>query len=357
MIEWPSVYFKGWGQTLILIALYVDDLLIAAAKAIAHRALTELHECIQIGEHSDLAKYLVCNHHLGSEDGISRCRFDMCAYLKAAYTDFTQRANLTPKLSAMPYAPELPKAQTDDLIARPGIYGKGAAHYLMRLMFAARVAYPELALAIQRLACQITKWPADCDRRLVRLYGYTATNPNYMFTGFVTTEFDGSPYIVGWPDEVLAGAATTSRSSSGHYVELCTGDQHHFPLSWSCLRQTSTSCHTCEAETVSLATCLRRQALPAQQRLDRFLGSDRVVHQGGQFPDDQHDHARVLSGPEVPEAHSAHRPGLLARGEGTGARPPREGRHERAQGRLLHQGPERHRLPRRARPHQRHQLR
>ena len=38
MIEWPSVYSKGWGQTLILIVLYVDDLLIAAAKALAHRA-------------------------------------------------------------------------------------------------------------------------------------------------------------------------------------------------------------------------------------------------------------------------------------------------------------------------------
>ena len=34
----------------------------------------------------------------------------------------------------------------------------------------------------------------------------------------------------------------------------------------------STSCHTCEAETVSLATCLRQQALPAQRLLDRLLG-------------------------------------------------------------------------------------
>ena len=93
-----------------------------------------------------------------------------------------------------------------------------------------------------------------------------------MLTGFVNTKFIGHPRIVAWPDADLAGDPNTSRSTSGHYIELCTGDQHHFPLSWGCRRQTSTSCHTCEAETVSLATCLRQQALPAQQLLDRLLG-------------------------------------------------------------------------------------
>ena len=102
MIEWPSVYFEGFGATLILIVLYVDDLLIAAAKELAHRALTELREYIQIGEHSDISKYLGCNHHLDTENGISRCRFDMRAYLKAAYNDFTKRANTKPKPSAIP---------------------------------------------------------------------------------------------------------------------------------------------------------------------------------------------------------------------------------------------------------------
>ena len=127
MIEWPAVYFKGWGQTLILIVLYAEDLLTAAAKEFVHRAFTELREYIQIGEHSDLAKYLGCTHHLDSEDGISRCHFDMRAYLKAANTDFTQRANLIPKLSATSYALELPKAQSDELIARPGIYANDGA--------------------------------------------------------------------------------------------------------------------------------------------------------------------------------------------------------------------------------------
>ena len=127
-------------------------------------------------------------------------------------------------------------------------------------MFAARMACPDLALAIQRSACQISKWPADCDCRCVRLYSYIATNPNYMATGFVNTKLNSTPYLVAWPDADLAGDTVTSRSALGHYVELCTGDQHHFPLLWGCRQQTSTFCHICEAETVSIATCLRQPA-------------------------------------------------------------------------------------------------
>ena len=78
--------------------------------------------------------------------------------------------------------------------------------------------------------------------------------------------------IVAGPDADPADDPNTSRSTFGHYIELCTGDLRHFPLSLWCRRQTSTSCNTCEAETVSLVTFLRQQALPAQQLLDLLLG-------------------------------------------------------------------------------------
>ena len=60
-------------------------------------------------------------------------------------------------------------------------------------------------------------------------------------------------------------------------MELQTGT-HCFPVSWSSKRQTSTSCHTCEAETVSLATCLRQQGIPVQELLVRLMGEDIHVH-------------------------------------------------------------------------------
>ena len=195
----------------------------------------------------------------------------MRLYLEAALNDFVKKTGVVPKRASTPYAPDLPRDQADQLISTPGKYGADAAHYLMRLMFAARMASPDLSLAIQRLATQITKWSSDCDRRLLRIYGYIANKPNIALIGTVNTNFNGTPCIIAWPDADLAGDPATSRSTSGYFVEICTGGSHHFPLAWGSRRQTSTSCHTCEAETVSLATCLRQQALPAQLLLDRLL--------------------------------------------------------------------------------------
>ena len=47
-----------------------------------------------------------------------------------------------------------------------------AAKFLMKVFYAARVCRPDLLRAITSLACTMTKWSADCDRRLHRLMCY-----------------------------------------------------------------------------------------------------------------------------------------------------------------------------------------
>ena len=155
------------------------------------------------------------------------------------------------------------------MIAKPGIYAKGAAHYLMRLMFAARMACPNLSLAIQRLACQITKWSADCDRPLVRLSGYIGAHYKENLSGAVQ---GNHCHIAAWPDADLAGDPATSRSTSGWFVEIVTDTHFRFPVSWGSKRQTSTSTYSCEAETIALSTCLRQHALPIQLLMKQLLG-------------------------------------------------------------------------------------
>ena len=79
-------------------------------------------------------------------------------------------------------------------------------------------------------------------------------------------------YIEAWPDADLAGDPSTSRSTSGWYVDIVTDDGFRFPVSWGSKRQTSTSSHTCEAETIALSTCLRQHALPIQLLLKQLIG-------------------------------------------------------------------------------------
>eukprot|EP00972_Heterocapsa_arctica_P109086 16063647-Heterocapsa_arctica.AAC.1 len=53
----------------------------------------------------------------------------------------------------------------------------------MRLLFAARVARPDLQTAIVRLAKHITKWFARHDRSLARLFSYFNTSLGLKLTG------------------------------------------------------------------------------------------------------------------------------------------------------------------------------
>ena len=50
-----------------------------------------------------------------------------------------------------------------------GIMGSIAAKVLMKVMYAARMARPDLQRAICHLACFVTKWDSVCDRKLHRL--------------------------------------------------------------------------------------------------------------------------------------------------------------------------------------------
>eukprot|EP00971_Amphidinium_carterae_P350573 6491627-Amphidinium_carterae.3 len=113
---------------------------------------------------------------------------------------------------------------------------ESAAKHLMKLMYGARMAYPQILTTITRLACNITKWTKEDDRHAD-----------------------------------LAGHGTvTSKSTSGMLVMLQTtlGNKTAlFPLSWSSHKQASTSSSTSEAETVAMSTCLRSIALPLQHFL------------------------------------------------------------------------------------------
>ena len=251
--------------------LYVDDLLIIGNHQL-DSTIAEIRKIIHMDDPTPIDKYLGCRHYFVHGQSTATCTFDMRDYLRAAVKDFVATTGIDPKPAATPYAPDLPREQADKLLGQPGVLGPQAAHFLMKVMYAARMASPNLSVAIQRLATQVTRWNADCDRRLTRLFGYIKDNPQLTLKGTVAKEFNlDDVRIIAWPDADLAGDTTTSRSTSGYFLEVATSEQHMFPISWGCKKQTSTSTHTCEAETVSLATCVKDSVYPVQNILSRML--------------------------------------------------------------------------------------
>ena len=77
---------------------------------------------------------------------------------------------------------------------------------------------PQLAVAIQRLARHVTRWTAECDRRLKRLFQYIAFSLDDLLVGEVDSTYANAAVIVCWPDADLAGDYMCAKSRSGCFI-------------------------------------------------------------------------------------------------------------------------------------------
>ncbi len=119
-----------------------------------------------------ISKYLGCNHHISSKmvgggHVVTTAKLDMADYMRQACEVYVTKTGQTLKTVDSPYAPDLPQAQLDDLLAKPGKFQHLSASVLMKLLYAARIAVPWLSVSIQRLAGRSTSG------RLRRTVGYT----------------------------------------------------------------------------------------------------------------------------------------------------------------------------------------
>ena len=60
----------------------------------------------------------------------------------------------------------------DKLLNQKGALAADAAHLVMKLMYGVRMAMPQLSVIVGRLSSQITRWPAESDRRIHRVFCY-----------------------------------------------------------------------------------------------------------------------------------------------------------------------------------------
>ncbi len=89
-----------------------------------------------------------------------------------------------------------------------------AARIIMKVLYGARMARPDLLRAVNRLARFVTRWSVDCDRRLHRLMCDIAHSLHLRQVGWV-----GDPVAALYPhlyaDADLAGCTETLKSTSG----------------------------------------------------------------------------------------------------------------------------------------------
>ena len=272
--EWPSVYVHGSGDDALFFVLYVDDLIMTGGSGL-RPMITKLREHIAMEDPHPIDRYLGCHHSVVTNATDTHVKFDMSDYCRHAVGKYTAITGKTLKPASTPYAPELPDDQLEVSLASPGELQEHAASLLMTLMYAARCAKPEISVAVTRLAAQITRWSAECDRRLHRLFAYVLYSADNVLTGSLgPKDMHEGVVIRCWPDADLNGDTLSSRSTTGYFIELAPKNPSEcgIPLSWGSRRQTSSSSSTCEAEVVSLSSALRTEALPMQVLFERLMG-------------------------------------------------------------------------------------
>ena len=142
-----------------------------------------------------------------------------------------------------------------------GTLAEHAACILMKCLYGARMARFDLLRAITSLACQLTRWTPECDRKLHRLMCYIHTSEHLRMLGYVGNSLkEVQPHL--FADADFAGCTATQRSTSG--LHLCIrGSKTCFPIAGQSKRQGCVSHSTPEAEIVAANFGLRMAGLPA----------------------------------------------------------------------------------------------
>ena len=151
-----------------------------------------------------------------------------------------------------------------------------AAEVLMKVLYAARMARPDLLAPVSALSRFVTKWTRDCDRRLARLMQYIRYSQHWKQVAHVGDDAQ-SLKIVLFADADFAGCAETARSTTGVFLAIM-GANTFVPVAAMSKRQGCVSHSTTEAELVAMDTALRLFGLPMQTLLQPLLTDD-----GGAF--------------------------------------------------------------------------
>ena len=249
-----------------MMSVYVDDLLLSG-PAEHHDEIWQMLRDPKVGDirlddPTPLERFLGRHHDVVSlpsgETALSWNMEDFVGQTVQVYKDLTGVSKL--KQASTPFLPDGAVTPLDDE-ERGELEGQ-ASKILMKALWLARLARPDILKPICNLASCVQKWTRGCDRRLFRLICYLDSSRPYRLLSTVQDKTEDL-YLQLFVDADFAGERELgdARSTSGGWLCLA-GPNTHVPLCWVAKKQTSTSRSTTEAEIISLAYSLFSEAIP-----------------------------------------------------------------------------------------------
>ena len=234
-----ATYTKGSGKEQIIIAIYVDDLLIMSESLdivkSAKAELTTEFEMVDFGE-----AQLVLGMRIKHDRTLGILTLDQENYCKKILERFNMK-DCKPVSTPLVTGQKLRETRSESVKELKDTPYRSAIGSLMYLMVSTR---PDLASAIGLLSRYMegrnsTQWEA-----VKRVFRYVQATKEYG----LKFSREGKFNLVGYCDADWGGCLDTRRSTTG-YVFLLGGGA----VSWSSKRQQSVALSSCEAEYVAAA--------------------------------------------------------------------------------------------------------
>jgi hypothetical protein len=261
-----STFF--FSDSSLLLTVYVDDFILSGPCEKHEPFWTALSAKVNLEAITGLERFLGRYHELVSLGGKPGIAFAMTDYVKSAcelYESLPGAKAL--KAAPTPFVPDGGLLPDDDNVK--GELSDNACKMLMKCLWVARLARPDLLRPITVLATKIQAWTVNCDKQLYRLMCYMSSSSEYKLVGQVLDD-PSQLELVLYVDADFAGDRQDAKSTSGGYLVL-QGPSAFFPICWTSKKQTSVSRSTTEAELVSLAYSLFGEAIPMLSLWERLL--------------------------------------------------------------------------------------
>ena len=227
---------------------------------------TSTHE-----EVTSLERFLGRHHEFVKLSGGRGVAYNMTDYAKQSVAMYQELTGVTKlRKASTPFVPDGSLTSADD--KEQGEVAKHACAIIMKLLWLARLARPDLIKPISDLATKVQAWTRNHDKMLYRLVCYVNDISHYMGGGHIHDSPDKLSMKL-FVDADFAGDRDDAKSTSGSFLAI-VGPNSFFPVQWASRKQTSVSRSTTESEVVSLAAGMFGEALPALNLFDLILGRD-----------------------------------------------------------------------------------
>jgi len=271
--EHPSSFW--FEDAKLLLTVYVDDFLLSGPIEAHEDFWSKLSKEVEVEDIGGLGRFLGRYHDIVTIDDQEHVCFGMKDYVKSAcdmYEQLPGASSLKP--APTPFLPDGSLPEIDDFSR--GALADDACKVLMKCLWAARLARPDILKPIISLARKVTRWSKNCDRQLARLMGYLKATTDYTLVGTVN-DAPEDLHLRLFVDADFAGDREDAYSTSGGWLVLA-GPRTYFPLCWVSKKQTAVSRSTTEAEVVSLAYSLFKEALPMCALWDKLMGREMELY-------------------------------------------------------------------------------